>query len=123
MTAEVLATYEAWHMASFAAATRNRFGAGSGYFVGTVVEQDRFYDLLVADILDNAGVAAPVVPPDGVEVSVREGNGKRLLFLINHAAEDRSVAVPAGKMELLTDAETTGSLVLERYGVAVIQLD
>jgi beta-galactosidase len=121
-TAEVLAGYSAWHMASYAAATRNRFGKGVGYFLGTVIEQEEFYDLLVADILKSASVTAPLTLPNGVEVSLREGEGKQLLFLVNHTEEERSVAVPAGKMELLTGTETTDTWVLDRYGVAVIQL-
>jgi beta-galactosidase len=121
-TAEVLASYREWHLEPFAAATRNRFGEGVGYFLGTVIEQEGFYDLLVADILKSAGVTAPLTPPDGVEVSLREGDGKQLLFLVNHTEEEQSVAVPAGKMELLTGTETTDTWVLDRYGVAVIQL-
>jgi beta-galactosidase len=121
-TAEILARYKEWHMEPFAAATRNRFGKGVGYFLGTVIEQEGFYDLLVADILKSAGVTPPLTPPNGVEVSLREGSGKQLLFLVNHTEEEQSVDVVAGKMELLSGAKTTGTLVLDRYGVAVIQL-
>jgi beta-galactosidase len=121
-TAEVLATYREWHLEPFAAATRNRFGKGVGYFLGTVIEQEGFYDLLVADILKSAELTAPLTPPNGVEVSLRVGDGKQLLFLVNHTEEEQSVAVPAGKMDLLTGEQTTGTLTLDRYGVAVIQL-
>ena len=121
-TAEVLAGYTAWHMTAFAAATRNRFGKGTGYFLGTVIEGEGFYDLLIADILRSAGVEATVSPPAGVEVSVRAGQGKRLLFLVNHTEEKQAVGIPAGKMELLTELETADTLVLDRYGVAVVQL-
>ena len=121
-TAEVLAGYTAWHMTAFAAATRNRFGKGTGYFLGTVIEGEGFYDLLIADILRSAGVEATVSPPAGVEVSVRAGQGKRLLFLVNHTEEKQAVGIPAGKMELLTELETADTLVLDRYGIAVVQL-
>jgi len=121
-TAESLAGYREWHMKPFAAATRNRFGKGIGYYLGTVIAEENFYDLLIADILQSASIAAPVAPPVGVEVSLREGDGKQFLFLINHTEQERSVAVPAGRTELLTETETTGTLVLDRYGVAVIQL-
>jgi beta-galactosidase len=121
-TAESLASYAEWHMAPFAAATRNRFGKGTSYFLGTVIEEEGFYDLLIADILHSAGVEALVTPPAGVEVSLREGDGKRLLFVLNHTEEPQSVEVPAGKVELLTGAETEDTLTLDRYGVAVIQI-
>lgn len=121
-TAEVLAGYEDWHMAPYAALTRNRFGKGWGYFLGTVIAEEGFYDLLIADILKQAGVSAPVRPPLGVEASVREGNGRRLLFLLNHTEEVQTVQVPAGMTDLLTGAKTANALTLDRYGAAVLDL-
>jgi beta-galactosidase len=121
-TAESLARYKEWHMETFAAATRNQFGKGWGYFLGTIIQEEGFYDLLVADILEHAGVTAALTPPTGVEASLREGNGRKLLFIVNHTEQEQAVAVPAGKTELLTGAETGETWVLDRYGVAVIQL-
>ncbi len=95
---------------------------GLGYYAGAVMAEDGFYDALVADVLKQAGVAPVVAPPPGVEACVREGNGKRLLFLINHTEEKRTVRVPAGKTELLTGKSTGRSLALDRYGVAVVKL-
>jgi beta-galactosidase len=121
--AETLASYSEWHMQPYAAATRNRFGKGWGYFLGTVIEEEGFYDLLVGDILKRADVAPALTPPAGVEASTREGNGRRLLFLVNHTEEAQTVEVPAGATELLSGAEIAGGLTLERYGVAVLQHD
>jgi len=121
-TAETLARYDEWHMQPYAALTRNRYGQGWGYFLGTVIQEPDFYDMLIADLLEHAGVAAMVQPPAGVEASLREGNGKRLLFLMNHTEQPQTVQTPAGKPELLTQTETGRSLTLDRYGVAVIQL-
>lgn len=120
--AEILASYEAWHMQPYAALTRNRSGEGWGYFLGTVIEEEGFYDQLIADILAHAGVTAPLTPPNGVEVSVRENDERRLLFLVNHTETPQTVLVPAGKTELLTETETGDTLMLERYGVAVVQI-
>jgi len=122
-TAETLARYQEWHMKPYAAASRNRFGKGYGYFLGTVIQEEHFYDLLIADILDKADVTPLVAPPAGVEASLREGDGKQLLFLVNHTEERIPVSVPEGKIELLSGAETGSALTLDRYGVAVIQLD
>jgi len=121
-TAETLASYKAWHMEPFAAVTRNRFGKGWGYFLGTVIQQEPFYDLLVADILEYAGVTAPLTPPAGVEISLRTGDGRQLLFVVNHTEEQQTVAVPPGKIELLSGTKTGETWLLDRYGVAVIQL-
>lgn len=120
--AEVLASFDQWHLESFAAATRNRFGKGAGYYVGAVVSEPAFYDQLIADVLKAGGVSPVLAPPEGVEVSVREGAGKKLLFLVNHTEEKQHVSVPSGKPELLTGETTSGTVTLEAYGVAVIKL-
>jgi beta-galactosidase len=120
--AEPLARYETWHMQPYAAATRNRHGQGFGYYLGTVIQEEPFYDLLIADILQHAGVTPQTTPPAGVEVSLRQGDGRQLLFLINHTEERQEVPVPAGQVELLSRAETGETLALDRYGVAVVQL-
>lgn len=120
--AEALASFDQWHLESFAAATRNRFGKGTAYYVGAVVSEPAFYDQLIADVLNAGGVSPVLAPPEGVEVSVREGAGKKLLFLVNHTEEKQQVSVPSGKPELLTDETTSDTVTLDAYGVAVIKL-
>jgi beta-galactosidase len=120
--AEVLAGYEQWHLAEFAAVTRNRFRGGTGFYVGTVVREEAFYDKLMTVLLAAARVKPLIAPPAGVEVSVREGEGKRLVFLINHTEEHKTVAVPRGVPELLTGATTTDAVTLGPYEVALIKL-
>jgi beta-galactosidase len=120
--AQTMARYGEWHMKDYAAATRNRFGSGWGYYVGIIVKEEGFYDAIVAEVLGKAGIAPAVKPVPGVEISVREGEGRKLLFLINHTEEEKTVAVPAGREELLAGTRTKGSLTLPRYGVAVVRL-
>jgi beta-galactosidase len=60
--------------------------------------------------------------PYGVEDSVREGNGKRILFLMNQTEEVKRVPVPSGKKNLLTGATTGDVVELGRFDVAVIIL-
>jgi beta-galactosidase len=120
--AEVLAEYTSWPVAEYAAVTRNAFGKGAGWYVGTVVKEQAFYDQLVARLLGDAGVEPMLRPPAGVEASVRHGAGRTLLFLINHTTQPQTVEVPVGKRELLTDEETGQTLELGIYGVAVIEM-
>ena len=120
--AETLAAYDEWHMKEFAAATRNRYGKGFGYYVGTVVEEDGFYDGLLADVLKSARIKPVVKPPRGVEVTVREGQGRKLLFLVNHLEEPATVRIPSGKIELLSGRKTGAEIGLGAYGVAVVRL-
>lgn len=121
-TAETLASYRDWHLQPYAAATRNRFGRGTAYYIGTIAREDAFYDAVVRAALAGGGVSAPVVPPAGVEVSVRTGPRAELLFLINHTEEEKTVRVPAGRVELLSGEVTRDELTLGRFGVAVIRM-
>jgi beta-galactosidase GanA len=87
-----------------------------------VAEAD-FYDRMVADMLLKAGLQPIVAPPPGVECSLREGNGKQLLFLLNHTEQMQSVAVPVNKTILLGGSgKTSQSINLDRFGVAVIEI-
>ncbi len=98
------------------------YGKGKAWYVGTVVKETAFYDNLVAQLLKDAVIDPLVTPPPGVEVSLRQGSNRRLLFLLNHTDEPKTVKVPKDKTELLTGQKTGDSLNLDRFGVAVIEL-
>ncbi|MHC4713494.1 MAG: beta-galactosidase [Planctomycetota bacterium] len=119
--AERLVRYEQRHLRPFALLTRNSYGRGAGWYVGAVVKEEAFYDRVVAALLADAKIQPLVSPPLGVEVSVRAGEGRRLLFVLNHTEEDKTIEVPAGR-ELVAGKGTKGRLKLEPYGVAVIKL-
>ena len=120
--AEVLARFGEWHMKEYAGLTRNRCGLGWGYHVATIVREPVFYESLVAEVLDRAGVRLPARPPSGVERSVREGAGKKLVFFVNHTEEERTIEVPAGVDELIGGKKTAAVMTLKPYDVAVIRL-
>ncbi|NLF40121.1 beta-galactosidase [bacterium] len=118
--ADALAACDVWHLKKYAAVTRNAYGKGAGWYSGVVAKESAFYDALVAAALKDAGVKALVTPPEGVEVSVREGKGRRLLFIVNHTDREQTVRVPAGRTDVLTGRKTGGELRLGRYGAAVL---
>jgi beta-galactosidase GanA len=90
--------------------------------VGTIVRGQLFYDTLIARLLADAELEPLINPPRGVEVAIRQGDDRRLLFLVNHTDKEQRVKVPAGARELLSETETAESLVLEGFGVAVVRL-
>ena len=121
-TALVLAGYTDWHMQPYAALTRNQCGKGAGYYLGTIVKEPAFYDALIRELLESAKITAEITAPEGVEVSTREGAGKKVLFLVNHTEQCQTVNVPAGKCEVLRNKTTGSAIELAAYDVAVIRL-
>lgn len=100
--AQVLATYEQDFYAGMPVLTCNRFGAGEAYYVAAQSEK-AFYAKLVKKLCEDRGIAPVMQTPDGVEAVVREGEKAKYLFLLNHAREEKSVAVPFDGVELLTN--------------------
>ncbi len=119
--AEVIAKYGRWPLESFAAVTRNQAGRGVAWYVGTVFQEEAFYDRLIARLLSDARVERWVALPTGVEASVRQGSGRRLAFLINHTQTEQSVTIPSGKRDLLKGETLADRVRLDPYGVAVIE--
>lgn len=121
-TAETLARYEPWHMQIYSAVTRNKYGKGFGYYVGTAVKEESFYDSLMQNVLGYARIKSFAKLPAGVEVSVRSGRNGRFLFIMNHTEEKQTVAIPGAKAKVLIGKGSGNSVALGRYGVAVVQL-
>ena len=120
--AEILAGYAAGHLRPYAAVTRNRCGRGWGYYVGAVFKEEEFYDAFVAEVLRRGRVRPLVIPPAGVEASVRQGKRGTFVFLVNHTAEVKRVEVPVGRRELVAGKLIGRSLTLAAWGVAVIRI-
>ena len=78
----------------------------------------------IKDIIElkDAGIEKMMDLPKGVEASIRQGKKKTLLFLINHTEEKKTVNVPPGKEELISNSKTGSELELDRYDVRIIKL-
>jgi beta-galactosidase len=119
--ARVLATWEGRHLTGKAVVTCRNLGRGRVVYVGTYLTANLFDDLL-EDLVELCGLE-PLWPaaPEGVEVVVRESEGKRLWFFINH--NDRQAflgELPEG-VDLITGSECSGSYELEPNGVLVVK--
>jgi beta-galactosidase len=118
-TAHTMARYQESHVAEFSAATRNEFGSGIGYYLGTIVESREFYDTLVCMALTDGKVKGNMCVPDGIEVASRESNVKRLVFVINHTEQVRSIPLPYSMLDILTGTTMDGEATLEPFGVRI----
>ncbi len=94
-TAEALATYGHDFYAGTPAVTRNHYGHGLCYYVGTT-PGDALADRIIRQLLTDAGVAPLMDTPHGVEAVRRMKEGRTWLFLLNHNEQPEAAEVPAG---------------------------
>ncbi len=120
--AEVLMRYgksNGWLDGQPAAVTR-RMGKGRITYVGARLDAPTMA-AAAKWMVETSGLTV-VMPgiPDGVEVSVRSGAGKRVVILENLSEESKSVTLPAAMEDLLTGGRAT-TLQMAPYGVAVLR--
>jgi beta-galactosidase len=118
--AEAIATYAQDFYAGLPAVTRHTFGEGTSYYLGTRPEES-YMALLLDRVCTEAGVAAALAVPAGVEVVRREGGGHSFIFALNHNSEPTELRVPGPARDLLTGEDRDGPLLLEPLGVAVLE--
>lgn len=103
------------------AVTRRKHGAGQVIYVATYLTED--LALTMAETMLHPAGAMPLVAalPAGVEISVREAEGRSLWFVMNTTDAVLSVpGLPVG-VDLLTGANCTGAVELGPYGCVVLQ--
>jgi beta-galactosidase len=115
--AEVVATHTSGPGAGEPAVTRNAFGAGIGWYVGTVLsvgDLKPVFERVYAD----AGLA-PSGLPERVEVITRHGDNADFVVAINH--RDDAVTLDVAGHDLLSGETLSGEWELGAGDVAVIR--
>lgn len=100
-TAEVLASYEHRYWGKYAAVTRNLYGKGYAYYLGTYPEKEQLKKYLFS-AAEDAGVK---VPAQRWPVIIRSGtaSGKKLHYILHYSEICREIDCPYGKVtELLS---------------------
>ncbi len=118
--AEPLATYSEGFYAGAPAVTRNGFGEGTAYYLGTRPEQ-RYVRLLLDWVREEAGVGAPFGAPPGIEVVRRRTERASFLFLLNHNLQTVELGLSGAGRDLLTGEAREGRLTIEPLGVLVLE--
>jgi len=121
--AELIAKFEQDYFAGNPAITRNAYGRGTSYYVGTFPDASGM-DWLMTRVCDEFGIK-PVHPnaPAEVELLHRTNGGSSFLFVLNHSAEKVSIQLDRQGLDLLTGAQVNATIELEPTGVAIIQTD
>lgn len=122
-TAQVIATYATDFFAGRAAITRNVFGQGVAYYIGTILEDDG-YRALIRELAENLGLNPVVDLPEGVELSLRSRVGQRLMFVLNLTKQPNQICLPVDSaLSALTGEQIAQPFVLEPMGVEILQWD
>jgi beta-galactosidase len=116
---QILATYAKDFYAGKPAMTLNTFGLGKAVYIGTQSHQ-HFYDDLVTWLRQTSGLHPLLKVPENIEVSLREREGERVYFLLNHQNSPVSIQFYKPMHDLLTGNNIVGNYNLPPHGVLVI---
>ena len=119
--AQSLGTYEKDFYKGMPAVTRNTYGKGAVYYVGTRLEEKGLYKVM--DMAAEEGkVTSLSTEPTGLEITCRKGENSSFYFLINF--KDQSEKIPedfVGDTDLLTGKVIEPGEIMEKYQVRLVE--
>jgi beta-galactosidase len=116
---QVLGTFSKDFYAGKPALTLNSFGHGRAIYIGTMSHQ-LFYCDLVNWLRNLCNVHPLLKVPETVEVSMRESDGRKVYFLLNHQNSPVRVQFYKPMHDFLTGRSFTGNYDLPPHGVLVL---
>jgi beta-galactosidase len=116
---QILATYSKDFYAGKPAITLNTFGLGKAIYIGTQSHQ-HFYHDLVAWLRNMGGLHPLLKVPENIEVAMRERDGSRIYFLLNHQNSPIRVQFYKPMHDFLTGNNIVGNYDLVPHGVLVL---
>ena len=118
--AECLGTYETDFYAEEPAVTKNRFGEGTVYYVGTQLQKEG-KEYIMDMLCREAGVESLVKEDTELEIVCREKQEKKIYFILNFKNKEEKIPKKFwGYTDFLTGEKMTESTVLGQYGVHII---
>ncbi|MDO5337454.1 MAG: beta-galactosidase [Eubacteriales bacterium] len=120
--AEALTEYEEDFYAGYPAITRNAFGTGEAYYIGTQTEEG-FLKKFLKECLSRVGVWPVLEVSENIEVTERRKDGKSLWFVLNHGDEEKTFSLPCRRRELLTGQifEKGEEVSISKKGVLILE--
>jgi beta-galactosidase len=119
-SADTLAVYKDQFYAGKAAFTRNKYGTGTVYYVGTEPTSEEFYQKLMDAALPQAGIPPGPPVPDGTAVAVREKPGKKIVFVLNFTDQPKVISLGQEYQNALTRETEHASVPLSAYDVKIL---
>jgi beta-galactosidase len=116
---QILATYAKDFYAGRAAMTLNTFGLGKAIYIGTMSHQHFYYDL-VTWLRQTCSLHPLLKVPENVEVSMRQKEGTRVFFLLNHQNTSVRIQFYKPMHDFLTGNTFSGNYDIPAHGVLVL---
>ncbi len=116
---QVLATYAKDFYQGRPAMTMNTYGLGRAIYIGTQSHQHFYHDLVVW-LKQMVNLHPLLKVPDNVQVSMREKEGMRIYFLLNHQNSQVRVQFYKPMHDFLTGTTISGNYDLPPHGVLVL---
>lgn len=119
--AEQLMTYESsngW-LDGQPAAMSHAYGKGRITYIGAVLDDKIMADAAEWMMKKSGAAQASISVPDGVEVSRRTGDGRKVFVLVNFTRTPQHVALPH-PMKALLEQKQEGAVDLPAYGVEIL---
>jgi beta-galactosidase len=116
---QILATYGKDFYAGRPAMTMNPFGLGKAIYIGTMSHQ-HFYNDLVTWLRQLCNLHPLLKVPETVEVSMRQKEGTRVYFLLNHQNSPVRIQFYKPMHDFLTGNTFSGNYDLPPHGVLVL---
>ena len=98
-TARPWALYMDRFYADVPAVTRNTFGEGRVYYVGTI-RKKTFYQTLLTEIFRAQDIPLMETLPQGVEITTRSNETDTYRFLFNNTMHAKTIVLPGEKIHL-----------------------
>lgn len=120
-SAEVLAVYRNNFYKDTPVVTRNSYGKGTAYYIGSFPEQ-RFVDDLISYLCLEKGITCDVIAEQGIEVSKRENENGEYVFVLNHNTHEASFDLLNNKyVDILSGVEYEGQNLIKSNEVLILK--
>ncbi|HTD68413.1 MAG TPA: beta-galactosidase, partial [Candidatus Limnocylindria bacterium] len=116
---QIIATYSKDFYAGKPAMTMNHFGDGHAVYIGTMSTQP-FYNDLITWLRNLCNLHPLLKVPDTIEVSMREKDGHKIYFLLNHLNSPVRLHFYKPMHDFLSGNTFTGAYDLPPHGVLVL---
>ncbi len=120
-TGEVVGTYTSDYYAGSGALVCNSYGKGKAYYYGSAFTEES-----ARVFFEKLGVLSPykdiVELPEGCELAVRSGESGTYLFILNYDKNPVEFTLQKEGTDLYTQSKVSGTVKLDGYGTAVIQI-